>query len=220
MINEAKKIVNSGMYFIPLLPNEKKNWDTDHLTRDYTEKDLIPGGNLAINPKKSKIYVVDLDSELAIKFGNLWLPNNTTMGARQYPDKKIEKTHWYFKSDGSLTENTKSLPAELYCDHNIVAFGTTMHKKLNVPMKRFWASEESPCEFNESILATFNKINFAAELGKYLNQTNQGGLRLDSCLWRYCKDWTDDDRINFLTDFFNVVRPGSKHNSKKAWERK
>ena len=219
MINEARKIVSSGMCFIPLLPQKKYNGDTDFLTKDYSEKDIIPEGNLGINPKKSKIYVVDLDSELAIKFGNLWLPNNTTIGARQYPDKKIEKTHWYFKSDGSLTENTKSLPAELYCDHNIVAFGTTMHKKLNVPMKRFWASEESPCEFNESILATFNKINFAAELGKYLNQTNQGGLRLDSCLWRYCKDWTDDDRINFLTDFFNVVRPGSKHNSKKAWER-
>ena len=51
----AKKIVNSGMFFIPLLPNEKKNWDSDFLTRDYTEKDLIPNGNLGINPKKSKI---------------------------------------------------------------------------------------------------------------------------------------------------------------------
>ena len=82
MINEARKIVNRGMFFIPLLQNEKKNWDSDHLTRDYTEKDLIPGGNLAINPKKSDKYVIDGDSELAIKFGNLWLPKNTTIGAR------------------------------------------------------------------------------------------------------------------------------------------
>ena len=35
----AKKIINSGMFFIPLLPNEKKNWDTDFLTKDYSEKD-------------------------------------------------------------------------------------------------------------------------------------------------------------------------------------
>ena len=137
MINAVKKIINNGMYFIPLLPNEKKNWDSDFLTRDYTEKDLIPGGNLGINPKKSKKYVVDLDSELAIKFGNLWLPNNTTIGARQYPDGKIERTHFYFESDGSLETNIKSLPAELYCDHNIVAFGTTIHKQTKEPMKRF-----------------------------------------------------------------------------------
>ena len=156
----AKKIINNGMYFIPLLPNLKNNKDHDFLTRDYTEKDLIPNGNLGINPKKSKKYVIDLDSELAIKFGNLWLPKNTTIGARQYPDGRIEKTHFYFESDGSLTNNIKSLPAELYCDHNIVAFGTTMHKQLNVPMKRFWASEQSILPFNDSILKTFHKINF------------------------------------------------------------
>jgi hypothetical protein len=215
----AKKIVSSGMYFIPLLPQKKYNGDTDFLTKDYSEKDIIPEGNLGINPKKSKKIVIDLDSDLAIQFGNLWLPKHTTIGARQYPDGRIERTHWYFENDGSIKTNIKSLPAELYCDHNIVAFGTTIHKQLNVPMKRFWASEESVLPFNESILATFNKINFASMLGKHLDQTNQGGLRLDSCLWRYCKTWTDDDRINFLTDFFKVVRPGSKHNNKKAWER-
>ena len=133
----AKKIINSGMFFIPLLPNEKKNWDTDFLTKDYSEKDLIPNGNLGINPKKSKVYVADLDTDLAIKFGNLWLPKNTTIGARQYPDGRIEKTHFYFESDGSLTNNIKSLPAELYCDHNIVAFGTTMHKQLNCTNETF-----------------------------------------------------------------------------------
>ena len=112
--------------------------------------------------KKSKKYVIDLDSELAIKFGNLWLPNNTTIGARQYPNGKIERTHFYFESDESLETNIKSLPAELYCDHNIVAFGTTIHKQTKEPMKRFWESEESVLPFNDSILAIFNKINFAS----------------------------------------------------------
>ena len=36
MIAEAKKIINSGMFFIQLLPNEKKNWDSDFLTKDYS----------------------------------------------------------------------------------------------------------------------------------------------------------------------------------------
>ena len=95
----VKKIVNNGMYFIPLFANKKNNGDVDFLTKDYSEKDIISGGNLGINPKKSKKYVIDLDSELAIKFGNMWLPNNTTIGARQYPNGKIERTHFYFESD-------------------------------------------------------------------------------------------------------------------------
>ena len=219
MIAEAKKIVSRGMFFIPLLPNEKKNWDSDFLTRNYSEKDLIPNGNLGINPKKSKKYVIDLDSDLAIKFGNLWLPGNTTIGARQYTDGRKELTHWYFESDGSLDKNIKSLPAELYCDHNIVAFGTTIHKQTKEPMKRFWESEESVLPFNDSILATFNKINFAASIGPYLHSANQGGLYLDSCLWRYCKNMSDEDRINLLTDLYSVALPDNKHNNRKNWER-
>ena len=114
MINEAKKIINNGMYFIPLLPNEKRNFDKDYLERDYSEKDLIPGGNLGINPKKSNLYVIDLDTDLAIKFGNLWLPKNTTIGARKYPGGKIEKTHFYFIDSyaANAAEFTKSLTVE------------------------------------------------------------------------------------------------------------
>ena len=211
MITEAKKIVSRGMFFIPLLPNEKKNWDSDFLTKDYSEKDLIPNGNLGINPKKSKKYIIDLDSDLAIKFGNLWLPKNTTIGARQYPDGRTELTHWYFESDGSLDKNIKSLPAELYCDHNIVAFGTTIHKQTKEPMKRFWESEESVLPFNDTILATFNKINFASSIGTYLHSANEGGLFLDSCLWRYCKHMTDDDRLKLLMDLYETVLPNNKH---------
>jgi len=219
MINEARKIVNKGMFFIPLLPNEKKNWDSDHLTRDYTEEDLIPGGNLGVNPKKSDKYVIDGDSELAIKFGNLWLPNNTTIGARQYPDGRIEKTHWYFKSDGSLETNIRSLPAELFCDHNIVAFGTTIHKKTKEPMKRYWANEDSVLPFNESILKTFYKINFAAKVGEHLKSVNTGALTLDSCLWRYCKDWSDDVRKQFLLDFYSIVTPNDKEATSAKFQR-
>ena len=219
MINEARKMVNRGMYFIPLLKNEKKNWDSDHLTKDYTEKDLIPGGNLALNPKKSHKYVIDGDSELAIKFGNLWLPNNTTIGARQYPDGRIEKTHWYFESDGSLETNIRSLPAELFCDHNIVAFGTTIHKKTKEPMKRFWANEDSVLPFNNAILKTFHKINFASKVGEKLKSVNTGALVLDSCLWRYCKDWSDEDREKFLLDFYSVVAPGDKEATPKKFQR-
>jgi len=215
----AQKIIDKGMYFIPLFPNSKHNGDTDFLTKDYKLQDLKPNSNIGINPKKSGVYVVDLDSDFAIKFGDKWLPKNTTIGARQYPNGRIEKTHYYFQSDGSLKDNTKGLPAELYYDHNIVAYGVTIHKDTKEPMKRFWQSEDSLESFNDSYLRVFNLINFASKIAPHIHSTNRGGLYLDSCLWRYCKDWTDEDRVSFLTDFFDVARPGSKHNNRKQWQR-
>jgi hypothetical protein len=218
MIEQANKIINKGFYFIPLLKNAKNNKDSDFLTREYTKEDLIPEGNLGINPKKSNVYVVDLDSDLAIKFGNKWLPKDTLIGAREYPNGRIEKTHWYFKSDNTLEKNNKNLPAELYCDHNIVAFGTTIHKETNEPMKRYWANDEAIQPFNKNIKELFNLINVCAKLGPNFNSCNKGGLLLDSCLHRYCK-WSDEKRIEFLTDFFDVVLPGNKHNTIPQWKR-
>ena len=231
----AKKLLDNGIFIIPLLPNEKFNYDKDILTKDYSVNDLIPDGNLGINAKKSNLYVIDLDTKLAIQYGALWLPHNTTIGARRYPVIKTkddrgngklidtyrsdELTHYYFKSDGSLDKNIKSLPAELYCDHNVVAFGTTIHKQTKEPMKRFWSSEESILPFNDSILKTFHKINFASEVGKYLKSANTGALALDSCIWRYCKNWTDDDREKFLLDFYSVVMPFDKECTPAKFQR-
>ena len=82
MINEVKKIVDRGWHFIPLLPQEKHNNDSDFLTKDYSEKDLIPNGNVGINPKKSEVYIFDCDTSYSIQFANKWLPKNTTIGAR------------------------------------------------------------------------------------------------------------------------------------------
>jgi hypothetical protein len=43
-----------------------------------------------------------------------------------------------------------------------------------------------------------------------MTSANTGLLKLDSCLYRYCKDWTDDDRERFLLDFISKVLPTSK----------
>ena len=52
----AKKLLDNGVAIIPLLPNAKKNHDTDILTRKYKVSDLIPDGNVGINLKKSNLY--------------------------------------------------------------------------------------------------------------------------------------------------------------------
>ena len=86
-------------------------------------------------------------------------------------------------------------------------------------MKRFWACEDSLLPFNDSILATFNKINFASKIAEHLKSVNKGALALDSCLWRYCKTWTDEDREKFLLDFYSVVAPEDKEATPKKFRR-
>ena len=223
--SEAQKLKDNGIYIIPLLPNEKKNWDQDILTKKYSVNEVQPNGNLGVNLKQSDMYCIDPDTDWAIKFGEMWLQRNTRIGGRINNGKK-ELTKFFYKSDGSLKQNIKDRKdssgetiAELFCDHNIVVYGSTPNKETQRPMKRYWESESQLAPFNESIRAIYDKICFASAIAPHLNQTNQGGLILDSCLWRYCKTWTDEDRLNFLTYFFNVVRPNSKHNTVSNWNR-
>ena len=63
---EAQKLIDNGIYIIPLLPKEKFNGDTDILTKDYSVEEVNPEGNLGINLAKSHLIDVDLDSDLAV----------------------------------------------------------------------------------------------------------------------------------------------------------
>ena len=74
---EAQKLIDNGIYIIPLLQNEKFNGDKTILTKDYSVEDVNPEGNLGINLAKSGLIDIDLDSDLAVHFGSEWLPRNT-----------------------------------------------------------------------------------------------------------------------------------------------
>ena len=100
----AQKLIDNGIYIVPLLPNEKMNDHKDILTRDYKVSDLIPNGNLGVQLEKSGWYCIDLDSDLAIHFGCLWLPRKTRIHGRINQGKK-ELTHFFFESDNSIKEN-------------------------------------------------------------------------------------------------------------------
>ena len=52
----AQKIIDKGMYFIPLFPNSKHNGDTDFLTKDYKLQDLKPNSNI----KPSEVVKIQL----------------------------------------------------------------------------------------------------------------------------------------------------------------
>ena len=122
----AQEIMNNGMFFIPLLPNTKKNNDTDILTKKYSVEEVLPNYNVGINTGLSNVYVIDLDSEYGIYFGNLWLPQDTRKHIRVYPDGRKEVVHYLFKSDGSVDKNnplgkSASEHVELFINHNVVA---------------------------------------------------------------------------------------------------
>ena len=206
----AEKLINNGVYIIPLLSNKKHNLDNDILTKDYKVSDVYPDGNLGINLKKSGWYCIDLDSNDAIYFGNKWLPRDTRIHGRINKNKK-ELTHWFYKADGSIKENNpiKNEHAELFVDHNIVVFGSTINKDTKLPMKRFWESDGELAPFNESILDTFNLICLASAIAPRLKSANTGCLKLDSCLMRYT-DWNDSEREKFLLDFYERVMPNDK----------
>ena len=215
----AKKLLDNGIAIIPLLPNAKKNWDTDILTKDYSVKDLIPNGNLGVNLKKSNWYDIDLDSDYAIYFGSLWLPHNTRILGRRYPDGREELTHFFFKSDGSVIKNTSDNgEADFFVDHNVVVYGTTPNKKNQVPMERFWKHTTTPMPFNESILAIYNKICFASKIAAHARKANMGALKLDACVMRYTS-WTDTEREDFLWDIFSKVAPNERDTSHSKFRR-
>ena len=227
-LEQAKKLKAKGFSFIPLLKGEKHNGDNDILQREYTLEHLqnpLAGkfgllwdvdGNLGINLKKSGLYDIDFDNPLAIYFAKLWLPQNTLILGRRYPDGKEELTHWFFRADGTVPDNDsrKNLAnestVELFVDRNIVVYGTTMHKELKIPMTRFWHNDATPALFTDSVKRIFNTIAFACAVAPHMTSANTGLLKLDSCLYRYCKDWTDDDRERFLLDFISKVLPTSK----------
>ena len=220
----AQELIDDGLYIIPLLPNSKKNGDLDIITKKYSADEVLENYNVGNNLGLSRITAIDLDSKNGIYFGNLWLPQDTTKHVRVYPDGRQETVHYLFKSNG-VVENNNPLgqdakeEVELLVKGNLVAYGTTIHKITNEPMKRIIDSKHAIKPFNDSILKAYKKICFASVIGKHLISANTSALALDSCLWRYCKDWTDDERVDFLYDVFSYYLPNDKDSTIKKMQR-
>ena len=217
----AKKLLDNGIAIIPLLPNKKYNHDTDILTKDYKVSDLIPDGNVGINLKKSNLYCIDLDTDDAIYFGNKWLSQKTRIHGRINNGVK-EQTHFYFKSDGSMHENIKDRGGvDFLVDHNVVVLGQTRNKHTKALMQRYIAKESHLCAFNESILAAYNKVCFAAAITPHLKSINSDhtALKLDACIMRYTT-WSEEQREQFLLDIFERKMPDHKDVKLKDFQRK
>jgi len=220
----AQKLIDDGLYIIPLLPNSKRNNDVDIITKKYSASDVGENYNVGNNLGLSSIYAIDGDTADGIYFCNKWLPQDTTKHVRVYPDGRTETVHYLFKSNGAV-ENNNPLgkdakeEVELLVKGNLVAYGTTIHKQTNEPMQRIIDSKHPIKPFNDSILKAYKKICFAAVIGKHLISANTSALALDSCLWRYCKDWTENERVDFLYDVFSHYLPNDKDSTIKKMQR-
>ena len=69
----AKQIVDQGYNIVPLFPYSKNNQDINWQKRKYSIDDVLDDSNLGINLGQSNLIDVDLDCDLAVHFGSLFL---------------------------------------------------------------------------------------------------------------------------------------------------
>jgi len=218
--NAVKKIVEQGYNVVPLFPNGKDTHDLNWQNRKYVIDDFLDDSNIGINLKLSNLLDVDLDCDLAVHFGKLWLPFNTLKLARITPldgeNKRVEITHFFYLNNQSLKENQtlndrngKAI-IEYRCSGQTVVYGKTPSKADPAVMvdRQFYVDEQKPI-YVDNLQQIVNKIYIAVKLCSYNVGANKGVLKLDSCIMRYT-DWSDTEREDFIWQIVQITDPNSK----------
>ena len=209
----AKKIVDQGYNIVPLFPYSKNNQDINWQNRKYSIDDVLDDSNIGINLGQSNLIDVDLDCDLAVHFGSLWLPHNTLKLARITKGKK-EITHYFYVNNKSLKENFSdkfkgSTILEFRANGQTVVYGQTPYKEDNsIMVDRLWVDEQKPI-YVDNLEQIVKKIYVAVALCSYGVGANQGALKLDSCIMRYT-EWSDDEREDFIYQIVSKTDPNSR----------
>ena len=209
----AKKIVDQGYNIVPLFPYSKNNQDINWQNRKYSIDDVLDDSNIGINLAQSNLIDVDLDCDLAVHFGSLWLPHNTLKLARITKGKK-EITHYFYVNNKSLKENFSdkfkgSTILEFRANGQTVVYGQTPYKEdSSIMVDRLWVDEQKPV-YVDNLEQIVKKIYVAVALCSYHVGANQGALKLDSCIMRYT-EWSDDEREDFIYQIVSKTDPNSR----------
>ena len=209
----AKKIVDQGYNIVPLFPYSKNNQDINWQNRKYSIDDVLDDSNIGINLAQSNLIDVDLDCDLAVHFGSLWLPHNTLKLARITKGKK-EITHYFYVNNKSLKENFSdkfkgSTILEFRANGQTVVYGQTPYKEdSSIMVDRLWVDEQKPV-YVDNLEQIVKKIYVAVALCSYGVGANQGALKLDSCIMRYTQ-WSDDEREDFIYQIVQKTDPNSR----------
>ena len=209
----AKKIVDQGYNIVPLFPYSKNNQDINWQNRKYSIDDVLDDSNIGINLAQSNLIDVDLDCDLAVHFGSLWLPHNTLKLARITKGKK-EITHYFYVNNKSLKDNFSdkfkgSTILEFRANGQTVVYGQTPYKEdSSIMVDRLWVDEQKPV-YVDNLEQIVKKIYVAVALCSYGVGANQGALKLDSCIMRYTQ-WSDDEREDFIYQIVQKTDPNSR----------
>jgi len=228
----AKALLDQQYSIIPLYKDQKFNGDEKIIERDYTLDHLTKplkndkgklmwdiDGNLGLNLEKSKLIDIDLENSWSIKFGKLWLDNNTLTLGRERPNGVIEITHYFYKNEDNEDEDNildKHI-AEYRVEGQTVVYGSTKDKVTGEMLMRTWGNVKLPIA-DRNLEKKFRKISFAAAIAPHVESGNTGALKLDACLMRYT-DWSDDERMEFLFDFYSIVLPNDRDTNRKKMQR-
>ena len=213
----AKALLDQQYSIIPLYKDQKFNGDEKIIERDYTldhlTKPLLNNsgkrmwdidGNLGLNLEKSKLIDIDLENSWSIKFGKLWLDNNTLTLGRERPNGVIETTHYFYLNEDSEDEDNildKHI-AEYRVTGQTVVFGSTKDKETGELLQRTWVNVKLPIA-DRNLEKKFNKISFSAAIAPLVESG----------------DWSDDERIEYLFDFYSLVLPNDRDTKLKKMQR-
>jgi len=209
----AKQIMDQGYNIVPLFPYSKNNQDINWQNRKYSIDDVLDDSNIGINLAQSNLIDVDLDCDLAVHFGSLWLPHNTLKLARITKGKK-EITHYFYVNNKSLKENFSdkfkgSTILEFRANGQTVVYGQTPYKEdSSIMVDRLWVDEQKPV-YVDNLEQIVKKIYVAVALCSYGVGANQGALKLDSCIMRYT-EWSDSEREDFIYQIVQKTDPNSR----------
>jgi len=209
----AKKIVDQGYNIVPLFPYSKNNQDINWQNRKYSIDDVLDDSNIGINLAQSNLIDVDLDCDLAVYFGSIWLPHNTLKLARITKGKK-EITHYFYVNNKSLKDNFSDkfkgdTILEFRANGQTVVYGQTPYKDdKSIMVDRLWVDEQKPV-YVDNLEQIVKKIYVAVALCSYHVGANQGALKLDSCIMRYT-EWSDSEREDFIYQIVQKTDPNSR----------
>ena len=209
-------LVSKGISPVPLFPNSKQPEDKAWQKIKYDNSRFMPDSNVGANLAMSGICHVDADNEVAEHFCRKWLPHNTLIVGRKHKidDREYKVvTNYFYKNNGIISENqsykdsNKLQVLEFRCNGQSVVHGKTPLKEDNSIMcERYVVNDAKPAS-HDNLLFIANKIYLACMFVEYDLGMNEGALRLDGCLKRYCSNWSDDARVEFLLSIGEVTRP-------------
>ena len=228
MINNVlDNLAAKNLYPVPVFPNSKQPEDKAWQKKIYPRNRFADDNSVGVNLALSQVLHFDFETEVACRFGAKWCPKNTFIIGKKYKKNGKEislVTNYFYQNNGlldtnlTLTNDEKKPILELRCNGQSVVHGKTPLKEDDSIMcERYVVYDAKPAS-HDDLLFIANKIHLACMLVEYDLGMNEGALRLDGCLKRYC-NWSDDERVEFLLSIGEITRPGGRDTTEAKMRR-